>query len=832
MQKYGIPPENHYFCTYPFREMRRLSWCLLVATLLAGCGKTAVEPGVSRSLALERAAHIGNVRYALSFRLPEDKTEPVEGTEVLTFTLDGRREVLLDFREGAGHIKSLSVNGETTPVRWEAEHLLLGELPKGENRIDLRFISGDQALNRNDGYLYTLLVPALARTVFPCFDQPDLKAVFSLELDLPGEWVAVSDGSLLSETVEDGRKRLIFNDTKPISTYLFSFVAGEWKVAEETMDGLPMRCFYRETDPAKVAQLPEVFRQAASAVRWMENYTGIPFPFEKYDFIVIPGYQFGGMEHPGAIQFTDKRIFLNPDPTVDQLLSRSDLIAHETAHMWFGDAVTMQWFDDVWTKEVFANWFAARMTDGMFPEVDTALKDFKGFRLPAYEEDRTEGTNPVKQRLDNLSDAGLIYGNIVYDKAPVVMDMLAERMGAEAFRDGLREYLDTFLYANSDWNDLIAILDRRTPEDLAAWSRSWVEEKGMPEYGVSADGTLTQTDPWGRGLEWPQDIDVTRIGDVRLLNVSGKGYGFFAHDSLSLDYMMAHIGDFGKPLERISLLSNLYENHLDGRIPALRLARFLAGFAAEESEPLLVSTALGYLGTLALHGEAALSPEIESLFEGLARNQALGKEQTVAFKTLAGIAGSPELTEELYRIWKERKPWPGLTLSETDYTTLALELAVRRPGDSDGILREQRSRIQDPDRQRAFDFVRPAVSPDRAVRDSLFHALLVPENRRHEPWVETALAYLNHPLRQSEAMDYLLPGLEAVQEVQRTGYIFFPKKWVAALLRGHDSPEADAVVEAFLAARPDYPPLLKNKILQAAAHGRRHSAPSTPEAGR
>ena len=393
--------------------MRRLVFGLLAAGLLAGCVQVSVNPGVSLELARERAARISDIRYELAFRIPEDKATPLEGTEALTFTLKGRGPVQLDFREGADNLRQLTVNGKAT------------------------FTPGDQALNRNDGYLYTLLVPALARTVFPAFDQPNLKAVFSLRLDIPEKWVAVSDGSLLSETVVEGRIQLVFNDTKPIPTYLFSFVAGQWQMAEETVDGFPMHFYFRETDPDKLAQIPEVFRQVASAVHWMEDYTGIPFPFEKYDFIAIPGYQFGGMEHPGAIQFTDKRIFLNPDPTVDNLLSRAELIAHETAHMWFGDLVTMAWFDDVWTKEVFANWFAAQITRPLFPEVNAPLSDFKRFNLTAYEEDRTAGSNAIKQVLPNLSDAGLIYGNIVYDKAPVVMDMLAKRMGPEAFRAGL-----------------------------------------------------------------------------------------------------------------------------------------------------------------------------------------------------------------------------------------------------------------------------------------------------------------------------------------------------------------------------------------------------------
>ena len=802
------------------------------AVLLFGaCSREPVESGVSRTLAAERAAHVSAVRYALKFRIPEAKDEPLEGLENLTFRLDRKMDVLLDFREGADKVQELQVNGKAVPVRWEAEHIVLPRraLKAGENRVTVRFTPGDQALNRNEDYLYTLLVPALARTVFPCFDQPDLKAVFRLQLDLPEAWVAVSDGGRESETLWNGRRILVFRETKPVSTYLFSFVAGRWNVANETVDGFPMRCFYRETDPAKVAQLPEIFAQVAGAVRWMEEYTGIPFPFEKYDFVVIPGYQFGGMEHPGAVQFTDRRIFLDPDPTVDRLLSRADLIAHETAHMWFGDAVTMQWFDDVWTKEVFANWFSARITEGMFPEADTGLKDFKAFNIPAYEEDRTEGTNPVKQRLDNLRDAGLVYGNIVYDKAPVVMRMLADRLGPEAFRDGLQEYLRTYLYANADWNGLIDILDARTEEDLRAWSRSWVEEKGMPEYAVSADGTVSQRDPWGRGLTWPQEVDVTALDGALLLNASGRGYGFFVQDSTALEVTMNRFAEFRKPLERMSLMANLYENCLAGRLSPERLVSFLSERIPEEKEELLVSAGIGYLGSLARYGAAAHSPQTEGALAALARNPALGVQQAAAFRTLAGVFRSPALTDEMYRIWKDRTPWKGLALSEPDYTTLALELAVRLPERSGEILREQRGRISGADRLREFDFVRPAVSPDPDVRDSVFVSLLVPENRRHEPWAETALRFLNHPLREAESVCFILPGLEALEEVQRTGDIFFPKKWVAALFAGHDSPEADALVDGFLASRPDYPPLLRNKVLQASAHNRRKTSEVSPE---
>lgn len=282
--------------------------------------------------------------------------------------------------------------------------------------------------------------------------------------------------------------------------------------------------------------------------------------FAKYDLIILPGFQFGGMEHTGATFYTDRRMFLNENPTLNEQLSRSALIAHETAHMWFGDYVTMQWFDDVWTKEVFANYFASQIVEPLYPGVNHALNFMQDYIPPAYVEDRTAGANPIKQELDNLRNAGLVYGNIIYDKSPVVLEMLIKKMGKESFRKGIQEYLKTYAYGNATWEGLIGILDTYTDDDLSGWSHIWVNEKGMPEIAVSIVGdslVVSQKDPFGRGLNWPQDLTyliVPKTGEPEEISVSfgrnsnsirkklktvpeegsfiipntdGKGYGFF-----------------------------------------------------------------------------------------------------------------------------------------------------------------------------------------------------------------------------------------------------------------------------------------------------------------
>jgi aminopeptidase N len=239
--------------------------------------------------------------------------------------------------------------------------------------------------------------------------------------------------------------------------------------------------FHRETDPQKVARNRDaIFDLHATALDWMEQYTGIPYAFGKFDFVLIPAFQFGGMEHPGAIFYNANGLLLDESATENQKLDRASTIAHETTHMWFGDLVTMRWFDDVWMKEVFANYFAAKIVNPSFPNINHYLRFLLAYYPPAYDVDRTAGTNAIRQPLANLNEAGTLYGAIIYQKAPIVMRQLETLVGPTVFRDGIREYLRRYSYVNASWPDLIELIADRTPVDLAGWSHAWVNETGRP----------------------------------------------------------------------------------------------------------------------------------------------------------------------------------------------------------------------------------------------------------------------------------------------------------------------------------------------------------------
>ncbi|MEO6282219.1 MAG: M1 family aminopeptidase, partial [Dyadobacter sp.] len=334
---------------------------VIVLTTLACQQKQATLPekGVSFALNEYRKKTIDSIHYQIELDIPVKKNERINGKETITFQLNSLDSALvLDFNSEQSNLLKVEKKGENVPYTFENEHIIIlpEYLKKGKNEISITFIAGDLSLNRSEEYLYTLFVPDRASTCFPLFDQPNLKSTYSLTLKTPAAWEAVSNGALEAKTSENGKSIYRFAKTKPISSYLFAFAAGKFFKETKSLNGREMTMYYRETDTSKVNRnRDEVFELHAKALTWLEDYTSITYPFGKFDFVLLPSFQYGGMEHPGSIFYNEPSLFLDENASVNRRMARASVIAHESAHMWFGDLVTMDWFNDVWLKEVFAN---------------------------------------------------------------------------------------------------------------------------------------------------------------------------------------------------------------------------------------------------------------------------------------------------------------------------------------------------------------------------------------------------------------------------------------------------------------------------------------------
>jgi len=835
----------------------------LVGNFLLSCNNAdplLFEKGVSLELANYRAERIKNLVYNLQLTIPQDNESAITGEETIGLEIsDISRPLILDFKAPEEYLKKVNVNGKEVAYSFEDEHIIIDQeyLILGGNTIDISFRVGETSLNRNDEFLYTLFVPDRARTAFPCFDQPNLKAKYKLTLNIPKDWQALANGALASSEITGETKTLVFEETKPISTYLFDFVVGDFKVVEREVAGRKMTMLHRETDSIKVARnLDAIFELHKTSIEWLEEYTGIVYPFQKFAFALIPSFQYGGMEHPGAITYKASSLFLDESATQNQLLGRASLIAHETAHMWFGDLVTMDWFSDVWMKEVFANFMAAKIVNPTFPEINHDLRFLLGHYPGAYAIDRSKGTHPIQQPLANLNNAGTLYGSIIYQKAPIVMRKLERRIGKEVMRQGLQQYLTDFSYANATWDDLIAILDSASEENVSIWTNQWVKEAGMPEIipvlRTNKDSTIKRLRIFQRNRSmhdnlWSQKIsimleaqdslyyyNVDVDGDMIIIdeakglkaatfvvcNSKGYGYGYFTMGPLTKKHWLERMQEFDDPVLIGVGWLNLWEGFLHQRIDKDDLLKSILSNLTTEPDPLLQQYLLGRLQTLywkfytpetrlekADTVELVLWSRIELLSDK--------KLKSAYLKAFRSIVLTDEGVKKLYNLWNKELKAEGLSLSEEDYTQLAYELALREWPDYEKVLDEQLIRIKNADRKARMEFIRPALSASQDERDAFFESLKDLNNRDHESWVQQAIGFLHHPLRAAKSEKYIRPTLEMLEEIQATGDIFFPKRVLDNTFSGHQSPEAVNDVRQFLYRNNHYPENLKNKILQA-----------------
>jgi aminopeptidase N len=838
----------------------RIAMSLAVVITAAACSPTDeakyLEPGVSGFLATYRSATVSEVTYTLKFSLPDNKEQPIPASAVIEFRLNSKKEPLvLDFRVPEDYLESVTANGKSLTPAIVNEHVIIPEryLRKSLNTVTLKFRAGDLSLNRNDEYLYTLFVPDRASTAFPCFDQPDIKARFTLTLEMPADYEAMAGSPVTRTDTAGDRKTVIFGKTRPISTYLFAFAAGKFERIEKEIEGVKMEMLHRETRNDYIAtNADEIFRLHYNSLKWLEEYTKIPYPFDKFGFVLIPSFQYSGMEHPGSIFYRASSLLLEASPTLNEQLSRASLIAHETSHIWFGDLVTMQWFNDVWLKEVFAGFMADKIVSPDFPGVNHELR-FLLSRFPAaYAVDRTKGTNPVIQHLDNMKDAGSLYGGIIYNKAPVVMQHLEQMTGEEGLKTGLRTYLKKYSYSNARWDDLVKILEEETSVPLEAWSISWVKEAGMPviesltekaDTGYSI--RFTETDPDDRLRHWPQELSVMIItatdtvtgkcipGDKEsTINVAGKplciipdisgtAYGSLMYDSLTVQFLLEHIDEFPDALVRGTLWLNMNENLINGNTAPEAFYATLFRALHTESDLQLRTYLIGRLtSTFWDYFSASQRIEyvgaVEKFSYSMMEKAVDPSERRTWYNMFRSVAQTEDGLAKLQKLWDAGTLPGSQKLSEDELSTLAFTLALKGHPDADRILREQRARLTGGDRIAKFDFIIPSLSKDQAIRDAFFESLRNPSNREHEPWVLDALGYLHHPLMAEKSEKYILPSLEMLEEIKSTGDIFFPGGWISATLAGHHSASARLTVEKFLDENPGYPQDLRLKILQAA----------------
>ncbi len=813
--------------------MRALAFLVAFAMTNLTHAAPTLEPGISLQLAQWRAKHYRDVRYSLAIQLKEG-AERLTGNLELTVRLPKRPvDLVLDWR--GAPVRDFRVNDVAVAPATRNEHLVVEKkhLKGGNNRITLAFespvaVQGSAVTryrDREDGseYLYSLLVPADASTLFPCFDQPDLKGRFSLQLDKPGHWTAVSNSP--TEKEEPGRIR--FKQTEPISTYLFAFAAGPFETLRAEND--PVRLFVRRSRlEAGKLHSNEVLRLNREATAYFERYFARKFPFAKYDLVLLPEFPYGGMEHAGATFLNEERVLFPAPPSAADLLRRAQLIFHETSHQWFGDLVTMRWFDDLWLKEGYANFMAAKATEALLPQFDAWIA-FHALKLSAVRTDATRGTTAIRYPLQNLADAKSAYGAIVYSKGPAVLRQAEFYLGEAVFQRALRDFLKRHAYGAAGWEDLVHAFERASGKKLDRWAKTWVQRRGMATVRV-VHGSLVQEDSLGEGGVWPMKLRVVTQNEGRFSfeeifldhkkktlkskkahltypNAGDYGYGRFLLDAQGIQAVLDPAFEPGSSLLQAQLVEALWESVREAELAPRRFLAFAARELPKTRDDIALSGLLArieaafrrYLND-AQRDAAATAIERALREDGAAS----GSRKLLLTRAFIDLAWSPAALRELKGLLADP------SLGSRDRFRVIQRLYVRGDPDAPTLLAAQVAADRGDDGRR---YAYAAAAADPAAKRNLFKAFL-DDKALPESWVEAALGSFNAPEQAALTQPLLAEALARLPELKRSRKIFFVGNWLAAFVGGQTGAGALAEVQVFL-RRNDVDADLRLKVLEA-----------------
>jgi aminopeptidase N len=829
---------------------------ILPMTINAQTNDVLTAEGVSHELARHRAARISDVRYRLSIELKPGAPR-FTGSEEITMKLaDTSSPVIVDFRDLdatgkiiEGTIRNVTVNSKpATGLSQKNGHIILpAELFKvGENSIKLEFESGVATAGRpviryndqDDGseYIYTLFVPMDASLAFPCFDQPDLKARFTFVAETPESWTVIGNADAVKTETANGKRQTQLAETKPISTYLFAFAAGNFKLIAGSKSPTPLRVFVRQSKLKRAEEeWTEIEKLTQAGMKHFVEFFGHEFPFTKYDQVLLPGFAYGGMEHAGATFLREDAILFRTTPTQSDKYGRASLVLHELAHQWFGDLVTMRWFDDLWLKEGFANLMAYHAMARIYDPAQMWRRFYQSHKPVAYGIDSTKGTTPIYQEVRNLKDAKSAYGAIVYQKAPSLLRALSFVTGEEKFREGVRLFLKEHAYANAEWSDLIAACERASGQKLTVWADAWIKRRGMPQIDVTMNCNsgkiarleLTQRDVLGEGGVWPiktelllaydgetpikipASFDTARsvIGEAVgkkcpeyvFANSGDYGYGRFMLDAKSRDAVMERIGSIKDVLLKTMLWGALWDSVREAELNPNEFIALVLKTLPTENDEELTQTLLSRTGTafqryLSPKQQTAIAPQLESLcFDRMTKATELGLRITY-FRAFRSLTTTAQARQRLKDILMGKLVVPGVEIKPLDRWQIIRVLLANSDAEAMTLLEAERISDKSDDAKKQA-YIAEAARADAETKRRYFDDY---SNNKAvaEDWIEASLGAFNSANQSALTLPYLKPALAALPQVKRERKIFFVLAWLNAFIGGqHDKAALDEVRE-------------------------------------
>lgn len=652
-------------------------------------------PNLTQDQAAERAALVTVDSYRISLDLTDGSAAPGERTfrSVTTIEFDALAGSNTYVDLAADRVRSASLNGHDIDVSAYDESTGVALSGLAEHNVvvidaDCSYSNTGEGLHRfvdpvdGEVYLYSQFETADAKRMFACFDQPDLKAAFDITVTAPAHWQVISNGA--TTLVEDSGEAKVhtFATTPRMSTYLVALIAGPYARWDDTYSDehgeIPLGIFCRAS-LAEFMDSERLFTETKQGFAFYHQNFGTPYAFGKYDQLFVPEFNAGAMENAGAVTFLEDYVFRSK-VTRASYERRAETVLHEMAHMWFGDLVTMQWWDDLWLNESFAT-FASVLCQAEATEYTEAWTTFANVEKSwAYRQDQLPSTHPVAADIPDLHAVEVNFDGITYAKGASVLKQLVAYVGLESFLAGLRDYFRDHAFANATFGDLLGALEKSSGRDLSGWGRQWLKTTGLntlrADFDVDADGAFTrfaitqggaapgagetrvhrlavgiydedasgklvrvhreELDIEGSSTDVPALQGISR-GKLILVNDDDLTYCSLRLDAESLQTALSRIADIAEPLPRTLVWSAAWEMTREAELKARDFVTLvMSGLHAETEVGVaqrLVLQAQTALGSYAEPGWAQSTgwPAFADKLLDLARESEPGSDHQLAF---------------------------------------------------------------------------------------------------------------------------------------------------------------------------------------------------------
>ena len=697
-----------------------------------------------------RSQLLSNVSYDLTFYIPSAPEEKVTGMAIITFTLPTKSDIAIDFQ--GRYTGTFIVNDKKRKIQQDGKHILIPQkyTRPGANRVAISFESRDNALRRHGDYLYTSFSQGQVSTCFPCFDQTDIRATFSTHPNLPTGW-----------------KCMASNSRSPISPHLYSFIAGLFEEQTIVRDGRRLKMLYRKQDLTEESQLPKIIQEAAQSLKWMEDYTNLPYPFDECGLLLLPDPQFSAISYSGAICLTDPRIVNKEKGSAAERQLRSQLIAHESAHLWFGNMTSARTRNDIWAKEVLTNYMTTRMSHQHRGKSDHDLEFLTSCQARAMAFDGSAQAYTIAQAPVATSHEAIISDVAIRDKGAVMMRFLEDIVGEKVLQAAVQKFLRKYYYRPASWDDFVSMLQEQVPnENVRQFSDAWVKQKGLPVIHTTyQDGNLiiSQKTPEGRDVFLRQQFEVRLIYDFErsrtitvdmdkptvsvklssrpnsiIPNYNGRGYGRFTLDESYTKSLPLRIMVTRNDQNRYALLLTAFDNYLMGRIPPSYFGELYRNMTKEKN-PLIMRTAIDHMMKIATDRPTSERYTLEQCIMDLLPENRRPECRQAILRKMATSASAPEVVDYLYNVWQSQS---DPLFDEHDYMEMAYRLAITRPQQWKDIISTQQQQLKSDAARQEFEFVSRACNPDAQARKTLGNQLKKPLDDRQKPWAQHALELL------------------------------------------------------------------------------------------